>query len=78
MFLVTDLDSKRDIFHGGYHGDLVVLVSCFAQVIRDKYERQLDSEGVSDQEEASNSFVTLCRMQRGMQQTEVCSEDSLR
>ena len=40
MFLVTDLDSRKDIFHGGYHGDFVVLVSCSGQVIRDKYERE--------------------------------------
>jgi hypothetical protein len=53
MFLVTDIDSKKDIFHGGYHGDFVVLVSCSRQVIRDKYERELDSEGVNDQEEAN-------------------------
>jgi hypothetical protein len=53
MFLVTDLDSKQDIFHGGYRGDFVVLVSCFGQVIRDKSERESDSEGVGDQEEAN-------------------------
>jgi hypothetical protein len=53
MFLVTDLDSKKDIFHGGYHGDFVVLVSCSGHVIRDKYERELDLDGVIDQEEAN-------------------------
>jgi hypothetical protein len=52
MFLVTDLDSKKDIFHGGYHGDFVVLVSCSGQVIRDKSEES-NSEGASDQEETS-------------------------
>ena len=46
MFLVTNLDSRQNIFHE----DFVVLVSCFGQVIRDKSERESDSEGVSDQE----------------------------
>jgi hypothetical protein len=36
MFLVIDLDSRQDIFHG----DFVVLVSCFRQVIRDESERE--------------------------------------
>ena len=40
MFLVTDLDSRKDIFHGGYHGDYVVLVYCSRKVIRDKSERE--------------------------------------
>jgi hypothetical protein len=40
MFLVIDLDSRQDIFHGGYHGDFVIFVSCFGQVIRDKYEME--------------------------------------
>jgi hypothetical protein len=53
MFLVTDLDTRKDIFHGGYHGDFVVLVSCSWQVIRDQYERESNSEGVNDQKEAN-------------------------
>jgi hypothetical protein len=52
MFLVTELDSRKDIFHRGYHGDFVVLIFCFGQVIRDQSERESDSEGVSDQEES--------------------------
>jgi hypothetical protein len=40
MFLVTNLDSRQDIFHGGYHGYFVVLVSCSGQDIREKSERE--------------------------------------
>jgi hypothetical protein len=47
MFLVIDLDSMKDIFHGGYHGYFVVLVSCFGQAIRDKLrECQTQRESV--------------------------------
>jgi hypothetical protein len=41
-FRRCDLDSRKDIFHGGYQGDFVVLVSCSGQVIRDKSERESD------------------------------------
>ena len=51
--MVTELDSTHDIIHRGYHGYFVVLISCSVQVIRDKYERESESEGVNDQEEAN-------------------------
>jgi hypothetical protein len=46
MFLVTDLDSRKDISHEGCHGDFVVLISCFGQVIRDKSERESVRESI--------------------------------
>ena len=43
MFLVVDpVSGKLSCkIHGDYHGDVVVLVSCFGQVIGNSSEREL-------------------------------------
>jgi hypothetical protein len=43
MFLVVDLVPGRLSckFHGGYHGDVVVLVSCSGKVTGNSSEREL-------------------------------------